>query len=504
MPKSRKPKPQLVREPAPAAERDADATVHPLTGHLRTTFDAILCGTALVQNGLIPESFATAVLEDSQYTSMLGNMSLGRDDDATLDVDVDDDDDAALDQEEAMLDAQLDVVSGAVEGIARSTRILARALIAQALGKPVEGGALTADGRRVDIGEFTLDDVLERLQPASIPAPLRPSSSDLRQAFGEAAGLVWEVGLEEFDAECELELAPKGIVELIAYPVSPESAHLALIGTLFDRAATALEVDDPALALERIAAIWEFDRWSVAPPARLMPPEVADFTRSVRGDEFHLVDRTLVAFGTSIVGSIADDAGFRELFPRQHRMACAFMESFVDVFEVTAVEGPHSTWRSVLHGTSYEVHDEHSAGVYQAGWIAAGRLIPFDEERHLRSLGAILLPPEPGLARKAAETFARMEESIDSALALEAAISSDLFGIPVPRDVKPARSRAGARVVLEELEAAIAEGFALDPTLTTFMKAVERQAGAGDSGGGGAATKHAKGRTRKPTKRRRR
>jgi hypothetical protein len=502
MPKSRKPKPQLVREPAPAAEPDNDATVHPLTGRLRTTFDAILCGTALVQNGLIPESFATARLDDPQYASMLGGMSGDPDEDAPPDVDLDDDD--ALDREEAMLDAQLDVVSGAVDAIAMSTRILARSLIAQALGKPVAGGALTADARRVDIGEFTFDDILERLQPASIPPPLRPSSSDLRDAFGEVAGLVWEVGLEEFDAECELELAPKGIVELIAHPVSPESAHVTLIGPLFDRASAALETDDPVMALERIAASWEFDRWSAAPPARLMRPEVADFARGVRGDEFQLVDRTLVALGTSIVGSIADDAGFRELFPRQHRMACAFMESFVDIFEVTAVEGPHSTWRSVLHGTSYEVHDEHGAGVYQAGWIAAGRLIPFDEERHLRSLGAILLPPDPALARKAAETFARMEESIDSALALEAAISSDLFGIPVPRDVKPARSRAGARVILEEVEAATAEGFELDPTLTTFMKAVQRQAGAGDSGGGGAASKHAKGRTRKTTKRRRR
>jgi hypothetical protein len=503
MSKSRRPKPQLVREHPPAAERDDDATVHPLTGHLRTTFDAILCGTALVQNGLIPESFATAVIEDPQYASMLDGMS-GDGDDATLDVDLDDDDDAALEREEALLDAQLDVVGGAIEGIARSTRILARSLIAQALGEPVAGGALTTDGRRVDIGEFSLDDAVERLQPASIPSPLRPSSSDLRQAFGETAALVWEVGLEGFDAECELALAPNGIGELIARPVSPESAHLSLIWPLFNRAGTALELDDPVLALERIAATWEFERWSVAPPTRLMRPEVADFARGVRGDEFLLVDRTLVALGTSIIGSIAEDAGFGEPFPRQHRMACAFMESFVDIFEVTAVEGPHSTWRSVLHGTSYEVHDEHGAGVYQAGWIAAGRLIPFDDARHLRSLGAILLPPDPALARKAAETFARMEDSIDSALALEAAISSDLFGIRVPRDVKPARSRAGARVMLEELEAAIAEGFALDPTLTTFMKAVERQAGAGDGGGGGVASKHAKGRAGKRSKRRRR
>jgi hypothetical protein len=85
------------------------------------------------------------------------------------------------------------------------------------------------------------------------------------------------------------------------------------------------------------------------------------------------------------------------------------------------------------------VHDDDNAALYQASSIAAGRLIPFDDARHVRSPGMIFHPPEPGLARKAAETFARLEESIHSALALEAAISSDLFGVPVPREVKPVR-----------------------------------------------------------------
>ena len=65
------------------------------------------------------------------------------------------------------------------------------------------------------------------------------------------------------------------------------------------------------------------------------------------------------------------------------------------------------------------------------GWIAAGRLMPFGDARHLRSPGTIFSRlPEPGLARQAAETFARLEESMRSALALEAAILSAFFGIP--------------------------------------------------------------------------
>ena len=478
MAKSRKPNLQLAREPARPTPPADDGTVHPLTGRLRATLDAIVCGTALVQNGLIPENLAAAVLDDPQYAIMLD--SSGDDgDDATLDPDLEGDDyDDALEREEALLDAEIDRIGSKVAEIASSTRILARSLIAQALGKPVDAGALIAGGRVVEIGGRTLDDVVASLQPASIAAPLRPPPSDLEQAFDEVADLVREVGLEEFDVYCELVPARNGVVQLVAHPVTPERAHVSLIESLFDRAEAAASAEDPVVSLERIASAWEFERWSVAPSGGVLPPETADFTRAVRSDEFRLVDRTLVSLGASVIGLIADDDRYRELFPRQHRMACAYMESFVDIFEVTEVRGPQSTWRSIVHGTSYEVHEHQDPVLYQAGWIAAGRLIPFDDARHLRSPGTIFFHlPEPGPARKAAETFARLEESMHSALALEAAMSSDFFGVPVPRDVKPVQSRSSARLLLGELDAMIADGFELDSTLTAFMKALKRQAG---------------------------
>jgi len=506
MAKSRKPKLQLSREPArPIPPADA-GKVYALTGHLRDTFDAIVCGAALVQNGLIPEHLP-AMLDDPVHASMIDSWSGDVSDSATLDGELeeeDDDYDAALDREDELLDAEIDRLGDAVEGIARATRMLARSLIAQALGKPVNVPALLPDMRPVDVGESTLDDFVQRLQLARVPAPIRPSPADLRKALGEVGDLIREVGLEEFDAYCELESGPKGVTALVAEPVSSESAHVALIENLFDRAEMAASVEHPVLMLDRISSLWEFERWSVAPPAGLMPPDLADFPRDVRNDEFRLVDRTLVTLGETVVGQIAGDDGYRELVPRQHRMACAYMESFVDIFEVAEVTGRRSTWRSVLHDTSYEVHDHQDPPLYQVGWIAAGRLIPFDDERHLRSPGTIFLPPDPDLARKAAATFARLEETIHSALALEAAISSDIFGVPVPRDVKPAQSRSSARVILDLVDVVTADGIELDSTLRAFVKALKRQAGEDDSRPGAVASKHAGGRAKKRSKRRRR
>jgi hypothetical protein len=237
MAKSRKPKLQLTREPArPLSPADV-RSVHALTGDLRDTFDAIVCGTALVQNGLIPESLATAMVDDPQFATMLDSWSGDLSDDPALDEKLEDDDDydAALDREETLLDAEIERLGDAVAGVARSTRILARSLIAQALGKPIKAPALIADTRPVDVGGRTLDNVIQSLQPASIAAPLRPSEADLRRALGEADDLIREVGLEEFDVYCELEPGPKGVTELVTYPVSPERAHVALIESLFYR-----------------------------------------------------------------------------------------------------------------------------------------------------------------------------------------------------------------------------------------------------------------------------
>src|SRR5215211_8660215 len=95
MAKSRKPKLQLAPESTRPTPPGDDASVHPLTGRLRTTLDAIVSGTALVQNGLIPEDLAAAVLDDPQFASMLGTSIGDVDDDATLDGDLEDDYDEA-------------------------------------------------------------------------------------------------------------------------------------------------------------------------------------------------------------------------------------------------------------------------------------------------------------------------------------------------------------------------------------------------------------------------
>ena len=53
-----------------------------------------------------------------------------------------------------------------------------------------------------------------------------------------------------------------------------------------------------------------------------------------------------------------------------------------------------------------------------------------------------------------------------------------MFGVNVPREMKPARSRANARELLEACEDALL-GELLDSTLTAFLSALAAQAGAG-------------------------
>ena len=149
-------------------------------------------------------------------------------------------------------------------------------------------------------------------------------------------------------------------------------------------------------------------------------------------------------------------------------------------------------------GSRIDVYEDMDPPEYDVGWLCIGRLLPFGAI-HLRAPSMIFLRPEDGeIASTMASALDRLEDTIPPALALEAVISSMIHGVHVPRDVKPAQSRANAREALESIRGMLDE-LPLDPTLESFLAALEAQADAG----GGREGKHRPKRQKKKSKRRR-
>ena len=456
------PKPELVPDgPLSELVGEGGATVHRLTGKLNDMLEAIVSGCAIVDNvAALPPLLDVAddVLRQVDLTTLDDLPGDGELLDEDLDEELDENDDDDLADEEIV--AGMGELGEAFAGVSLTTRVLARGLLARALNR--QPGASPwlnpppALARGGDEGEL-LDDLTRTLLPANLPKPMRQSRVDRREAFEEAASLIREVGLEEFDVSCDL-VTWDGTTELFAYPLSPEGAHVALLEYLFQRAEAEAEDLDPLLAVERDASFWEFSCWSVSPPPGPLLVVVNEFPRTVREQEYSLVERSTIALGTPVIDELAHDVGFAELLPRQHRLAAALTESFVDVFECLTLEGSRATMRSLSDGRTFQVHEHMKPIQYMPGWIAAGRLLPFDDDTYLRSPGMLFFKPhDPADMQSSVRVFDGLRATVSPALAVEAFISSGMFGVPVPREVKPARSRADAHTLLAMIDDIVAD-----------------------------------------------
>jgi hypothetical protein len=484
--------PELVPEPLPIEESvDERFSLHHLTGELHDTLEAIISGSVFLAKGPVPPALLDPDSDEFQALAAEMSETLIDDLDATVDAEEDD----TLESEEAALDAEIDQLRDVFAGVTLTIRVLARALIARTLGRgsptTIEQYYVpTASHAETETESAALDGLTHALLPPNLPPALRPSRTEKKAAFEDAALLVREVGLEEFDVSCDLGTRADGSYELLAFRLSPETAHVELLEFLFDRAEGVALEEDPLLVTERDASSWEFARWSVAPPPGRGSPDIAAFARRVREQEYSLADRPTVALGASVIEELADDETFAELFPRQHRMAAALTASVVGVFECVALDGNRATLRSVRDGSTYVVHEHMEPIEYSTGWVAAGRLIPFEGALHLRSPGTVFAHPDDlELARAAANEVGGLEGTLPPALALEAFISAAMLGVNVPRAVKPMRSKADAREVLAALQLMLAAAeLDLDATLEGFIAALVEQAGAGSAGGGKSQT----------------
>ena len=490
---------QLVRESPTDPLESEHVTVHRLTGELQQTLEAIVSGCVLLAKAPTPPDFLD--LDDDDFSDLEEE---GEVDDVfghEVAASFDETADAENDDE---LVAALEEVAFSVGAVGLTTRVLARALISRVLGRassqtdPLSIGLPERTAVRDEREEFVVDELTRSLLASGLPPELKPSRADRKAVLNEVAALIEEIGLEEFDEVCSLHADGGGTPELYTSPVSPERAHLLLLDNLLDRAEAAAYDRHVLLAAERRASAWEFSRWSVSPPPGAGSPEMLLLAREIRELEYSLADRSTVTLGESLIDELAGDDGFAELFPRQHRMAEALARSFVDVCECVALDGTHATFESVRGRISYDVYEHTDPPEYDVGWLCIGRLLPFGAI-HLRAPSMIFVRPDKGeIASTMASALDSLEDTIPPALALEAVISSMIHGVHVPRDVKPAQSRAQAREALESIRGLLDE-LTVDATLVSFLAALEAQAEAG----GGREDKHRAKRQTKKSKRRR-
>jgi hypothetical protein len=137
----------------------------------------------------------------------------------------------------------------------------------------------------------------------------------------------------------------------------------------------------------------------------------------------------------------------------------------------------------VRDGQTFNVHEHMVPASYQAGWMCIGRLIPLDDDLFARSPGMLFgSPPIETLATAAVNEFDALCATLPPELALEAVIASSVFGQRVPRELKPASSRAAARDVLTQLFDLLIDAPETDTTLDDFMDALAVQAESGSEG----------------------
>ena len=261
-----------------------------------------------------------------------------------------------------------------------------------------------------------------------------------------------ETGLVRHDVSLYLGTGHDGSRVLAWNPVPPETAHVWLLGSLYEGIENAFLLDED-LQLERRASEWWFMRWSGEPRG-----EQEGFAWGVREQEWSLVERPMMLLGASAVAGFRDQPFWASLRPRQQRLASMLSASFAGVFVIRERRADTTIFESVVDGRRYEVHEHNTDIDYRSGQVALGRIIPFEHDRYLRSPGmAFVGHMDDSWSRRLARMVAEGEDEMAPPIRIEMALSVMLTRGKVPRAIPPASSRDEAeelvfalREVLEE------------------------------------------------------
>lgn len=211
-----------------------------------------------------------------------------------------------------------------------------------------------------------------------------PPDDGPEEAMGTAAEELRTAGLEWWDvslylgtdADADSDDAPT----LVWFPVPPETAHVWLLGALYERVEESL-LGEPLLLLERQASEWT------------------------------LVERPALALDdVPVISAFCAQDFFARLPPRQQRLARALRRSRVGVFVVRERGEGETVLESVEDARRFRVHEHNPELDYGPGDFAAGRLIPWEAGRHLRSPGMVIFPGDAPTAPLFAEGLDRMGE----------------------------------------------------------------------------------------------
>jgi len=389
--------------PRPPATPPSGARVWPLDGGRATTMDAIVSGLAGIRSA-VPRA--------------------------------------------AALPANLDLVAAEwpeTAEIIATTRLLVELLLQEMAAGDAQPSPF-ASGENAALGD---------LRHAVDALTTRVARAFWKDALGDAAAIIREVGLERHDLDCQLASDPSGAHAIVSAPVPPATAHAWLLDRLFQRAEMFVLTDE-LLTCERMASAWYFSTWSVG--GRSMDPEGMDFTRRVREQEWSLVERETVTFDESVMAALVRDERFAGIPPRQQRLARALAASILDIFVVEAVHGDRMTLRSVRGGRAHQVHEHNPDARARPGYFVIGRLIPLEKDVWLRSPGTVSFAPRrPDEAAVLADALQKASSALPLPIAIEALISAVVLGAKPPISHKPAPSAREARELVEFMTDALAE-----------------------------------------------
>ena len=332
----------------------------------------------------------------------------------------------------------LDILAGEfpeTRGVVRPIRVLAEILVA-AIADP------HAPDSRADERSEAIDAIKAEVERAH----LRITRRAHKDALGDAADLIREIGLEYHDLHCTLAIDRDGKAAIVVDRVPSQLAYAWLIERLFERADAFVAVDEN-LTLERTASAWFFDCWSDGMSDD--DPSYTDFPRMVREQEWSLVSRDTLSLDEPVISSFTTDQQPDDVPPRQQRLATAYERSTVGIFEVIAVDGSHVTVRDTSNGQTHRYYEHNEEADPYPGLLILGRMIPLENDLWLRSPGAVIIAPQGNDYRDMlSKALTNMSETLPTPIALEGLLSSAIYGATVPVSRLPAPTIAAAQATL--------------------------------------------------------
>ena len=336
----------------------------------------------------------------------------------------------------------LDILAGenpATRDLVSPIRFLAESLVEDAANARADG--LKAPGRSAAI---------EAINTAIAEAHFRTSRRTRKDVLGDAGQLVHEIGLEFHDLQCTLTTAPDGHHVILVHPVPSPQAQAWLIEHLFQRVEAFVGADEN-LALERAASAWFFDCWSDGGEDDALSH--SEFPRMMREQEWSLVSRDTLSLDEPAIASFTVEQDPPDVPPRQQRLATAYAQSTVGIFEIITVDGRYITVRDTITGQTHRYHEHSEEANPYPGLLILGRMIPLEDDLWLRSPGAVIIvSPDDGLRDHLSTALTSLLEGLPTPIALEAVISLAAYGAQVPVARLPAPTIASAHATLAAVD----------------------------------------------------